>query len=228
MEITFTDVTSVIPKIYHPQPAIKKIPDWYKDAPSYIDNEKKPDGYGRPTQTIKKCMPVFDAMSSGYLIFSYTDIFVSQKDGYPWYEWPSMTPIEYHAIEQAPNHPNQNGTIFPKWVSPWCIKTPPGYSCLFLSPLHRESIFTTFSGIVDTDIYTGPVSFPFVLNDVKFTGLIPAGTPIVQVIPFKRDSWEMNIGDEEERKDQSKAWYLLRSKFFDSYKINYRQNKEYK
>ena len=83
-------------------------------------------------------------------------------------------------------------------------------------------------GIVDTDTYNAPVNFPFVLNNIKFEGLIPAGSPMAQVIPFKRDSWEMEIGGTEEFVNQNKVTTLLRTKFFDSYKTQYRQNKEYK
>jgi hypothetical protein len=59
-------------------------------------------------------------------------------------------------------------------------------------------------------------------------GLIPAGTPIMQVIPFKRDEWEMQIGSQEELIQQVKVTNKLRSVFFDSYKRQYRQVKEYK
>jgi hypothetical protein len=94
--------------------------------------------------------------------------------------------------------------------------------------MHRESVFTILDGVVDTDKYTAPVNFPFVLNDWKFEGLIPAGTPVAQVIPFKRDSWEIEIGQESHLTNQNKITGLLRSRFFDTYKIQYRQTKEYK
>jgi len=82
-------------------------------------------------------------------------------------------------------------------------------------------------GIVDTDAYNAPVNFPFVLRDPKMDGLIPAGTPIIQAIPFKRESWEMNFGSEKELVDQARAASKLRSLFFDSYKRQFRQPKEY-
>jgi hypothetical protein len=190
-------------------------------------------------------MPIFDALVSGYIITSYVDIYVSQKQvvyksesgeeftvpnekTIPYYEWPSFEPIQFHPIHQAPNHPQFNGADYPKWISPWSIKTPPGYSCLFLQPVHRPSIFSIFPGVVDTDSYYVPVNFPFVLNDVTFTGFIPAGTPIAQVIPFKRDSWEMSLGSEKELNEQNIHRVSLRTRFFDSYKNLYRKPKEYK
>ena len=59
-------------------------------------------------------------------------------------------------------------------------------------------------------------------------GLIPAGTPIMQVIPFKRDEFQMEIGGAEEFKQQMAVTTKLRSVFFDSYKRQYRQPKEYR
>jgi len=228
-QIIFTN-TGGIPEEYSPKPATASVPDWYKDLPSYMGGEKKPTGEGSTTGTIKRCMPVFDAIVGGYVLYTNVDVWVSQKDGMPWYEWPSFEPISWHPVEQAPNHPNRNGhqATYPKWINPWAIQTPPGYSTLFVQPMHRESVFTILPGVVDTDQYNAPVNFPFVLNNIKFEGLIPAGTPMAQVIPFKRESWEMSIGTQEDFDKQNKTTIRLRTRFFDSYKSQFRQPKEYK
>lgn len=229
MNITFSNVLNV-PEEYNPKPATASVPDWYKNLESYLGGDKKPNGEGTTTGTIKRCMPVFDAITNGYILYTYTDIWISQKDEMPWYEWPSFNPISWHPVEQAPNHPNRNGhqQSYPKWINPWAIQTPPGYSILFTQPMHRESVFTILPGIVDTDQYNAPVNFPFVLNNVKYEGLIPAGTPMAQVIPFKRESWEMSIGTQEDFEKQNKTTIRLRTRFFDSYKSQFRQPKEYK
>jgi len=236
MKIIFTNVSGV-PEQYSPKPASKHIPDWYKELDSYIDGEKKPDGAGTTTATVKRCMPIFDSMNSGYIIPTPCDVWVSQvkiednsNETQPFYEWSSGTVIEFHTIKQIPNYPNNSGhkIAYPKWINPWSIKTPPGYSVAFVQPWHRESYFNILPGIVDTDRYHGAVNFPFILKDIKFEGLIPAGTPMAQVIPFKRDSWKMQIGNDEDLENQKKSVMLLKSKIFDSYKNNYRQNKEYK
>jgi hypothetical protein len=229
MDIIFSNTLGV-PEEYNPKPATASVPEWYKNLESYIGGDKKPNGDGNTTGTIKRCMPVFDAITSGYILFTYADVWVSQKDGQPWYEWPSFNPISWHPVEQAPNHPNRNGhqVSYPKWINPWAIQTPPGYSTLFVQPMHRESVFTILPGAVDTDQYNAAVNFPFVLNDVKYEGLIPAGTPMAQVIPFKRESWEMSLGTQEDLENQNKTTIRLRTRFFDSYKSQFRQLKEYK
>jgi len=85
--------------------------------------------------------------------------------------------------------------------------------------------FTILEGIVDTDQYHKPVNFPFVFKNKDFNGLIPAGTPIAQVIPFKRDSWNMEIVDNslEIKNIESK----MNSLFLNKYKKFFWSSKEY-
>jgi hypothetical protein len=260
-KITFTD-TQGVPDEFCPKPATASVPDWYKSLESYMSGDKKPDGQGMTTATIKRCMPVFDAIVSGYILYTYVDVFVSQKKilygdkayfeetgeerpltdeqikekglpiNAPYYEWPTFNPIQFHPHVQAPEIPAKGNkpesVSYPKWINPWSISTPKGYSVLFTQPMHRESPFTILDAIVDTDSYNAPVNFPFVLNDWGFEGLIPAGTPMAQVIPFKRESWQMDIGKSEEYQAQQKTTVHLRTSFFDSYKNKFRQPKEYK
>lgn len=227
MKIIFTNTSGV--DIEQPQPASKFIPDWYKNMESYTGKEKKPNGSGSTTATIKRCMPVFDAITAGYIITSSADVYVSIKDNKEQYfEWSSLGLISFHPIEQAPEHPNRKPHAYPKWNNPWAIKTPKGYSVLFTQPMHRESVFTILPGIVDTDTYTAPVNFPFVVNDPDFEGLIPKGTPIAQVIPFKREDWQMEIGSQKELIEQNSITQKLQTKFFDRYKSMFWSRKEYK
>jgi hypothetical protein len=227
---------------------------------SYTGGDKVPDGNGGTTGTIKRCMPVFDAINSGYIIKTPVDVYVSQKEAFyadrehfdktgeniklseekiqeyeyaktvPYFEWASFGIIEFHPVEQAPTHPDRKGLqgSYPKWINPWAIKTPPGYSVIFVQPWHRESVFSILPGIVDTDTYNAAVNFPFVLKDNSWKGLIPAGTPIAQVIPFQRDSWKMEMGQEKDIIDQNNVKNKLRTKFFDSYKNQFRSPKEYR
>lgn len=232
--ITFTDTIGV-PEEYHPAPASKIIPDWYKNLESYVSGEKKPDGNAGTTATAKRCMPIFDAMSNGYIILTHTDLFISQKPDengkiQPYYEWANFGAIAFHGKYQLPEHPDgmSHEQSYPKWINAWGITTPPGYSTLFISPLHRETPIIALPGVVDTDTYNAPVNFPFVLRDPKMEGLIPAGTPIMQVIPIKRDEWQMRTGSQEEVVQQAKTTNKLRSVFFDSYKRQFRQPKEYR
>lgn len=221
--ITFSTVYDIEPE-YLPKPADKFIPEWYKKTESYMNGKKEPKGDGTTSGTIKRCIPVFDAITAGYIITTPVEIYITQKDGAPYYEWSNFGFIEFHPIEQAPHHPLNNLFSYPKFINPWSIQTAPGYSTLFVQPFHRESVFTVLPGIVDTDSYYACVNFPFVLNNPKFEGLIPAGTPIAQVIPIKRDKWEMQLGPAMYRNITTR----LQTRFFDRYKTLFWHKKEYK
>jgi len=213
---------------FPPKPAVKNVPEWYKNTPEYIsENGKKFLGDYNP-HTIKKCIPVFDAMTSGYILYTQVEVQVIQEEGMPYYIWPSQSAISFHPIEQAPLHPLRDEGPYAKWNNPYTIVTPPGYSVLFTQPFHRDSVFTIFPGIVDTDTYNNAVSFPFILNNPKWEGIIPAGTPMAQVLPFKRDSWEHKIGSNKEIEEQNKVTNKLKTVFFNSYKRQFWFKKEYR
>jgi hypothetical protein len=226
-KITFTNVLGL--DFFPPKPAVKEVPDWYRNTQEYVTEQgKKIINPLTSVHTIKKCIPVFDAITAGYILYTQVDIQVSKQDGLPYYIWSSQDAISFHPIEQAPLHPVRNEAPYPKWINPYAITTPPGYSVLFTAPMHRKSMFTILDGVVDTDTYKSPVNFPFVLNDVKWEGIIPAGTPMAQVIPFKRESWEHKIGSDKELKEQNMVTAKLKTLFFNSYKRQFWSRKEYR
>jgi len=228
MDIIFTN-TSGYKELEPPQPASKFIPDWYKHMESYIGGEKTVDlTQGVTLSTAKKCMPVFDSITAGYILVTPADVHVKMIDGKQFFQWAHFKLVEFHPITQAPHHPAQNRHDYPKWINFWGIKTPKGYSTLFIPPVHRPSVFSILPGLVDTDNYSVPVNFPFTMHDPDFEGLIPKGTLIAQLIPIKRDSWSMKFGGEKELEEQSLQVMKNNVMFFDKYKTLFRKNKEYK
>jgi hypothetical protein len=236
--IIFTDVTDGLGVTLKPVPSSEMIPQWYKDTGSYVGGKKlppltaglSPEGPGGNVGTVKRCMPFFDAMTAGYLLLTPADLYISKdENGDILYEWASYDMISFHPIDQAPIYPyNPTRGKFPKFINPWAIKTPEGYSTYFTTPIHQDLPFVSMEAIVDTDRYTAPVNIIFTLKDSNFEGTIPRGTPFVQVIPFKRENWEMKIGDEKDFQEQSKITRQLSTKFFDKYKTMFRAKKEYK
>jgi hypothetical protein len=79
------------------------------------------------------------------------------------------------------------------------------------------------SGIVDSTIlHEG--SIPFFIKK-GFEGIIPAGTPILQIIPFKKDNWTSKVNSGLIQKSRHIA---TRSKVAKSwYKNNIHQKKNY-
>jgi hypothetical protein len=219
-----------IPEEYYPTPGVKAVPEWYKKMETSYAENKNQSHEVRQTQTIKRCMPVLDAITAGYIIKTHTDIFVKNNDGVISFEWANDTQdtISFHSAYQLVNYRNldlPHGA--PKIRNPWGIKTPKNYSCLFIPPTHRPaSGIRILEGYVDTDLYTNSVQFPF-LVDEGFVGTIPAGTPIAQVIPFKRDDFRMEFGDIKQRINNDKVAKLLRSTWINGYRKFFRSSKSY-
>lgn len=212
-----------------PVPSKKLFPLWYKELKPNIENTKLPRLKNHFTNsTAKKCMPMLDAMSSGYMIVLDGDVVIN-PEGYRFdYAWST----EYQLIGQ--HEPSQIGNLSLsdefstsplKWMNYWTIKTPPGYSCLFTHPLGFYDLpFMTLSGIVDTDKYSQPVNFPFFLKK-DFVGVIPKNTPIAQIIPIKRDKWKFSIENFNEQLFKNVKKF---SKYIENgYKKMYWSKKEY-
>lgn len=226
--------TFLVSDKYFPKPAINLLPEWYKKTKSYYGKDGNVNfsfAEKMSSRTIKKCMPVVDSLSTGYIIETYCDILVQRnKEGKIFYSVSEEFPrVEEHPVIQAPYHPEMNNNAYPKIINPWSIKTPPGYSCFFIPPVHSSNkYFKVLEGVVDTDKYISPINFPFVLNDVNFEGVIPAGTPVVQIIPFKRDTWKSTAGNEKTINLIKEYQILLVSKFLNRYKQLSWTKKEYR
>lgn len=174
--------------IPEPYPARKLIPEWFKALPMRMNP-------GLDTGTVKRCPPFLDAMTTGWIIPLAADVEIKSNEdcsGLSYNSQFNKPIIQNHVMEQITTEKVPNPT-FPKppikFLNWWAIKCPPGYSLLFTPPLNRtETRFTCFSGIVDADKYFEFINFPFVWNVPNFHGIIPAGTPLVQVIPIKRNT----------------------------------------
>lgn len=222
-EIQFNKIIDVVSDDYAPKPASMFIPSWYREIEATIPRgEQTPDS----TITIKKCIPVLDAITAGYIIVSPCDVYITIKDEEPNYHSAIQNIISFHPRKQAYNHPLANKYQYPKWLNPWAIKTPKGYSTYFKPPAHNPNPwFQILEGFVDTDNYSAAVNFPFVLLNPDKEGLIPAGTPIAQVIPIKRETWQSKISSNKD--EQNNFSNKLNSQFFDRYKHMFWQRKKY-
>jgi hypothetical protein len=171
-----------------PYPAVQNVPDWYKNLPPEVAG---PDD--ARNRTIKRCIPFLEAITAGYIIPVTADItFTRDAQGGLSFEAQSpVNPIETHGPVQYRGTPFASALIV-KFMNPWSVKTPPGYSALFLPALNRFHIpFLVLSGVVETDNYYREINFPAICQmppNSRF--VMQKGTPLVQVIPFKRDRWE--------------------------------------
>ena len=190
-EIEFLCEEDLFGTMPEPYPARKFMPDWYKALSPKLDGKDKLEN-----STIKRCAPVLDAMSVGWIIPLCGSVeFITNNDASGVdYKWSfSRTLVENHVKEQisSPESPHPQLPKPPmKFLNYWAIKVPPGYSVLFVPPLNRQdSRFTCMSGFVDCDGYFEYINFPFFFNVPNYTGIVKAGTPLVQAIPIKRDGY---------------------------------------
>jgi hypothetical protein len=207
------------------KPSIKFIPDWYKSIKPFVNiNDIK-------APSIKRCVPILDSISYGYMIYTVEDIvFNAESKTFENSEVLANT----HPEEQLGSYPipEEFYKIAFKWENFLNIETPNKYSCLFAHPLHRMDLpFYTLPGVVDTDKHPLNVNFPFLMRK-GFSGIIPKGTPIIQIIPVKRDSWKIKKKKNNGRADITKNF---ESKFKSNavnevnsvYKNYYRDKKEF-
>jgi hypothetical protein len=231
-KIIFTDVLHPDGVLEKPKPASEYIPQWYKDAKSYLDpsGKKAPPLDGSPMATIKRCMPLWDLMTAGYIIETPYDIYVRQTPTGPYFQWGADEAIAFQSMEQFQNHPYSREINYAvRIVHPWSIKTPKGWSVLICEPQHHEPTpIITANGIVDTDEFSMPFNMFLKLRDPNFEGMIPAGTPFSQVIPFKREAWASELGGEKEKKQFQSDARKFTTVFFDRYKKFWWNRKEYK
>lgn len=222
-----------------PQPASKMIPDWYRKQPAAVGDEKEYYAKGGLNSTVKRCMPVFDMLTAGYIITFPMDIYIDATNPEK-IEWSvpmslrnfGSDMVATHSPEQVSHYPTDHSqyhkNVF-RILPFWSVQTEPGYSTLFLHPMHRDDLpFRAFEAFVDTDAFIsdGHLSM-FIKKDFK--GVIKQGTPLVQIIPIKREDWEMELVEPEIANAELKAQRLsIRSTFKHSYKEKFRSRKEYK
>ena len=212
-----------------PIPASKAVPKWWKQIPKYStsDQKLKVDPYA--TVTVKQCAPTVDMLTSGYIITLWADLLVTKVDGGQSIQWVTDYPvIEKWSTQQVDNYEVPKGfapTAF-KYLHGWTIKTPPGWSTLYMQPAgYQNNNIRVINGIVDTDILHSEINVPFFINE-DFEGIIEKGTPIVQIIPIKRSNWQ----SKSEFIDSKNITYMLekiRTKIY-GYYSSIREKKNYK
>lgn len=188
-----------------PVPAMSMVPEWYKGLALYGSSNDEKELY--PVNHIgtdgtlvatKKCIPFFDALTSGYYYLLEDDLHVDlNENGFPTLTWKGdVMLIDKRPTLEVPI-PNNCHQLHFGFRMNWYYRTPPGYSVLVTHPMNRYDLpFFTLSGVVDSDVWGLPVFFSFFLKR-DFIGTIPKGTPIMQYIPFKRDSWELEIKNDK-------------------------------
>ena len=267
-DIIFKCREDLIEAIPHPVAASKMLPEWYKKLGRDVEGGDKSS-----VGTIKRCIPVLDAMSQGYIIPLWADLHIKINDAYIlydkddniidvvkqmsespedavgmehssgvtvarvkktdepyiWCKFPDQ--FDPHGGGDLSNHSWQQmgelcdlkkftlGKVLMKFHNPWTIETKKGWSVYFKNPANNWSNdIHLLEGVVDTDTYKTKVNFPYIWTGSTIgEWIIPKGTPLVQVIPFKRKRLKFQMGFTDHF-TEAKINAKLASVMFDKYR----------
>lgn len=163
------------------------LPDWFRKLPPVDAQQASATNNGL---TVKRCMPFLDAMTTGWILPLAATVRLEVKDGGSAVDagWEfDRVMVSNHGAHQVAGNPKEPAPPC-KFLNYWSIRTPPGWSCLFLPPLNRPAQpFECVAGIVDTDTYAAHIHFPFFATAPDGLYVIEKRTPLVQVIPFRRE-----------------------------------------
>jgi len=230
----FPKMIDVFPK---PEPSIKNLPNWFKKQNSYVANNSDVIN-GSQMITVKKCTAFFDVISSGYVLKCPFDLYIDTTGNEPIYDIPTTLKglkfpmIGSHSNIQISEYPIDLEKYQPDLLRInmiWLIQTPKGYSSLIIDTQHSDRLpIKAISAVIDTDTFYTDGLFSFIVEK-NYKGIIKKGTPLVQVIPIKRNSWQSEIINDNNILDKLRYQrYVIRTVFSKGYKKYFWHRKEYK
>jgi hypothetical protein len=191
---------NIINDSYHPRPVKDVVPEWFKSADKYELNKETgkywENDLGGFVMSFKACPGLLDIFISGYTLVTPCDItFYKNENGVTCVKTESG--YDDFVGSRAPmlGFPVPHGHLdyHFHWYPNWAPEVPDGYSILYTNPINRYDLpFITTSGIIDNDKMNTPGFVPFFIQD-NFIGTIRKGTPYLQLFPYKREDWEMEI-----------------------------------
>lgn len=213
-----------------PRPAQSYKADWYDKLSAFYNVD---DLYGEnhsSNLTIKHCVPFRDSLFAGYIQESWQDINFDITDaGRVNYRFPSEPDILGHRDHASIPLGEEFFPIEFVVKVPWAPETPAGWSVLITQPFNRPELpFFVPSGIMDSDMLTnttGEANIPIYLRK-DAPSMIKSGTPLYQIIPFKRESWTSSVA-KYDGDAQKKIIAKTKQHFWGGYKKYFWQKKTY-
>ncbi|MDX2259121.1 MAG: DUF6065 family protein [Hyphomicrobiaceae bacterium] len=191
--------------IAEPVPAKTELPDWFRRIPAVTKSELSTSNNAL---TVKRCMPFLDAMTTGFILPLAATVRLDIRDGGRTVDagWEfDKVMVSNHTMHQVAGNPYEPRPPC-KFHNYWTIVTPPGWSCLFVPPLNRpDPVVEVLAGIVDTDTYRSLIHFPFIATAADGLHTLEKGTPLVQVIPFKRQTTHIEATVRAERPGEAET-----------------------
>jgi dUTPase len=196
---------------FPPRPIIEDYPEWL-DKTNNKTNEF----------SIKNCGPAMDWINSGYIIYNAWEYSLKEKVKN------FQRGVELETVNPRPDLRLINPSVYANDCAPipgapfsyfrietdFRVITPPGYSCLVMQPYYDfNSKFTMLPGIIDTDKYDWVISGMGYTREKDLT--ISPGERLFQIIPFKREQWQMEI---ERKITYSKIFHYIKGAYLNLFR----------
>ena len=235
----------VKPEIFHDLPKLKKSEVFLSCVdPNLMDDSCRPytnagnwpewwKELSGSDGSLKRCSGTSDYLATGFTIPLWAKLMIRPSlNGKNWdAKFDLVTDLGNYGIESFMY--SQTGECpvtrarklqesnYIKVINPWLIKTPPGWSSLFLPPLWDPNPnYTMLPAVVNTDYYHNAHMVINVLTNEPFE--LEIGRPMWHVIPFKRTKEpELLWGD-------TNAYNLLKHRGFGGGFMPKRQKSKYK
>lgn len=156
-------------------------PKWFKDQREVPNKDK-----------FANCPGMMDMMQAGYIVPAWADIHIkANRAGVVATvanNYEQMTPMNDKLIAAQVQPDSDVKPFAMKFPAPWALFAKPGYSALVLPATYHSPFLRDLyvpPGIVDYDTLPTINFICMAMRAGEFH--IPAGTPLLQVIPYKRD-----------------------------------------
>lgn len=226
-DIVFADITR---SAYHMNPIAMA-----KDVPSHFQKSQIKE-FGK--FNFPSCPGTMDYKRQGYIIPAWDDInILADKDGSlvflggsknikktKFHSPKKMDPTLMKGVFQP-----QNEVKFDIWNvgSPWSVQVSREVSALILPAFYHSDFLTdlyVYPGIVDYSNKFSTVNFIFsAIKPCKI--VIPSGTPLLQVIPFKPDNITAGYGPADDYQlDKANSIFSSAKQFYRKYVMHKKSN----
>ncbi len=165
----------------------KTVPEWFKGIP-------------KDRGSIRRCAGTIDYLSLGVTVPFWTNAFFEPNmqapgrwnlfmENYPNGQPFINQPFPFDSTGRCPmtSVRDVEDSFYPKLVNPYHVRTAPGWSTILLPPLFEPNPnYVTMPSVIHTDVYH---TLNLVINITTSSSFsIKYGTPVMHLIPFKRNS----------------------------------------
>jgi hypothetical protein len=171
---------------------------------------------------------MLDMLSSGYIVPLWADVQVRNVGKLTSLTWRVEKAVfEEHSGQEVEIPDGYQKSQF-KYLNPWIPKLPSGFSALIIPcPGYPNTPFRAMAAVIDYD-KTPHSLFPPVYLKENFEGIVERGTPMFQIIPFKRNNWKSSFSFLENGEQTARMDRDVKATIVNNYVKNFWEKKSYK